>query len=181
MFLSLILVFKILVGVYHQASKQSYSVVYTHCLGFAQAGECVYTTLQNNCIQILRWCSSMNVHRLFITNSVHHAVKIFVSQTYLFYKNDSHTKRNPDVCWPVGKPSCVSMICTPGSPGSRQGLLETLISMGIRFVQGVQGVQGVLKKEIIEYKKKLIKSFLLFFFQHLPGVPEVPKRLLRAW
>ena len=35
----------------------------------------------------------MNVHRLFVTISVHHAVKIFVSQTYLFYKNDSHTQK----------------------------------------------------------------------------------------
>ena len=73
------------------------------------------------------------------------------------------------------------MLLTPGSIGSRQGLLKTLNSMGIRFVQGLQGLQGVSKKEIIEYKKKLIKSFLLFYFNTLPKVPEVPKRLLCTW
>ena len=39
------------------------------------------------------WCSSMNLHRLFITISVLHAVKIFVSQIWYIYKNDSHKEK----------------------------------------------------------------------------------------
>ena len=64
----------------------------------------------------------------------------------------------------------ISMLLTPGSLGSRQGLFETSNSMGIRWAQGVQGVQGVSKKE--KWNKKIIAKILFFFFfQHPPQSP----------
>ena len=63
-----------------------------------------------------------HISSIRITHTQKNVVKIFVSQICIFYKNDSHTKQNPDVCWPVGKPSCVSMICTPGTFLMSQGV-----------------------------------------------------------
>ena len=66
------------------------------------------------------------------------AVKIFVSQTYLFYKNISHTQNRIQMY--VGNINAIDPRDFFDVSGSRQGLLGSLISMGIRFAQGLQGV-----------------------------------------
>ena len=56
-----------------------------------------------------------------------HAVKIFVSQTYLFYKNDSHTHK---------KSRCmlaISMVCAPGTFLMSQGAVRDFWKLRIAW------------------------------------------------